>query len=174
MLEKHFTATAYIIEEKRVLLLFHPKHQKWLPPGGHIEPNETPPDCACRETLEETGLEIEIIPQENLWIEAWNATSFPRPYLCLLEEIPAHGTHPAHQHMDFIYLARPIGGELFNDVRWFSLPEVLALKDAIEIFAETKKTIQHLLDKSSTFNPLRQAPVGHVRNLGHLAENETP
>jgi 8-oxo-dGTP pyrophosphatase MutT (NUDIX family) len=149
-MEKHFTATAYIIEDEKVLLLLHPKLNKWLPPGGHIELNETPPECACRETLEETGLTIEIIPQENLWIEAWNATSFARPYLCLLEEIPAHGTSSAHQHMDFIYLARPIGGKLLEGVQWFSLNEVEELKDDLDIFGETKKTIQHLFSLSVT------------------------
>jgi 8-oxo-dGTP pyrophosphatase MutT (NUDIX family) len=144
-MEKHFTATAYIIEDKKVLLLLHPKLQKWLPPGGHVEENETPPECACREALEETGLEIEIVPQENLWIEAWNATTFPRPYLCLLENIPPHGSHPAHQHMDFIYVARPVGGELFEEVRWFSLADVEKMEEDIDIFGETKDTIRHLL-----------------------------
>ena len=147
-MEKHFTATVYIIENEKVLLLLHPKHRKWLPPGGHIEPNETPPECACREAFEETGLAIEIIPQENLWVEDWNATSFCRPYLCLLENMPAHGTHPAHQHMDLIYLAKPIGGYLLEGVKWFSLSEVKALKDDVDIFAETKNTIEHLLESN--------------------------
>ncbi|WP_020614840.1 NUDIX hydrolase [Paenibacillus daejeonensis] len=32
----------------------------WTFPGGRIEQSETPEECAIRETLEETGLEIEI------------------------------------------------------------------------------------------------------------------
>ncbi len=143
MLEKHFTATAYIIHEAKVLLIPHPKLGKWLPPGGHVELNETPPECACREALEETGLEIEIIPQENIWVDEWNAKSFERPYLCLLENIPAHGAKPAHQHMDFIYLAKPTGGSLSHDAKWFSLEEVETLTDD-EMFGETKKTLRHL------------------------------
>ncbi len=144
-IEKHFTATAYIIDQGKVLLLMHPKLKKWLPPGGHVELNETPPDCAKREAQEETGLEIELIQQENLWLNFWNASSIERPYLCLLENIPAHGDKPAHQHIDMIYLAKPLRGTLLEGVRWFTLDEVEQLTDEEEIFAETKTTIRHLL-----------------------------
>jgi len=144
-MEKHFTATAYIIDQGKVLLLMHPKLKKWLPPGGHVELNETPPECAKREAQEETGLEIELIQQENLWLNFWNASSFERPYLCLLENIPAHGDKPAHQHIDMIYLAKPLCGNLLEGVRWFSLEEVEQMRDEDEIFTETKTTIRHLL-----------------------------
>ncbi len=142
-----FTVTTYILDPPRVLLLHHPKHGKWLPPGGHLEPGETPPQGAKREVLEETGLEIELVSQENLWLEYWNAKSFQRPYLCLLEEIPRHGTQPAHQHMDLIYVGKVIGGKqiLSESLRWFTLREVLQMVPDEEIFGETMKTIEHLL-----------------------------
>jgi len=146
VLEKHFTATAYIIESGKVLLLHHPKLKKWLPPGGHIELNETPPECAVREAYEETGLEIELIREENLWLDFWNASSIQRPYLCLLENIPAYGDTPAHQHIDSIFLARPVGGTLFPHVKWFSMEEIEVLIDDDEIFGETKITIRHILE----------------------------
>lgn len=145
MMEKHFTATAYIVQDGKVLLIPHPKLKKWLPPGGHLEPNETPPECACREAKEESGLTIQIISQENLWVEFWNATSIERPYLCLLENIPEHNGKPAHQHIDFIYLAKPISGALLEEAKWFSLEDIELLVDDDAIFAETKKTIRHIL-----------------------------
>jgi 8-oxo-dGTP pyrophosphatase MutT (NUDIX family) len=144
-IEKHFTATAYIIDQGKVLLIMHPKLKKWLPPGGHIEANETPPECAKREVKEETGLDIEFILQENLWLDFWNATSIQRPYLCLLENIPAHGDKPPHQHIDMIFLAKPVSGIAHSDARWFSLDEIEQMADDDEIFGETKKTIQHIL-----------------------------
>jgi ADP-ribose pyrophosphatase YjhB (NUDIX family) len=150
-MEKQFTATVYIIEEDKALLLFHPKLKKWLPPGGHLEPNELPPECAKREALEETGLIIELIKNEHIWIDRWNATSFERPWLCLLENIPPHGSQPAHQHVDFIYLGRPIGGFISQDqyvqhaIRWFTLKEILLLEPDRDIFVETQHTLQKIL-----------------------------
>ena len=150
-MQKHFTATVYIIKEGKVLLIHHRKFNKWLPPGGHIDENETPTDAACREAEEETGLKIELISQENIWIEHSNAKSLKRPYMCLLEEIPAHGGKPAHQHIDFIYLGRPIGGKEaachreIGNMGWFTLNEVKALKVDDEIFKETQESIQAIL-----------------------------
>src|SRR6266550_2401906 len=128
-MKKQFTATVYILEENKVLLHFHKKLQKWLPPGGHVEADELPSDCAKREALEETGLHVELIKDENIWVSRWNATSFERPWLCLLENIPPHGTEGPHQHIDFVYLGRPVGGAITNahrsqhDIRWFTLDE---------------------------------------------------
>ncbi len=142
---RQFTATAYIIQEGRVLLLLHPKFSRWLPPGGHLEENETPVEAMHREVMEETGLEVEIIEQENIKVDFWNAKSILRPYLCLLEEFPAYKDKPAHQHIDFIYLTKPkTENPLPNDVKWFTLEEVESLSFE-EIFEETKQTIRHLL-----------------------------
>lgn len=149
-MERHFTATAYIIQKGKVLLLPHPKIKKWLPPGGHLELNETPPECAKREALEETGLEIELIPQENLWVHFSNASSFERPYLCLLENIPAHGDKTAHQHIDMIYIARPVSGISFDHTRWFSLEEIEQLESEVDIFEETKVTLRQILPAFDT------------------------
>jgi 8-oxo-dGTP pyrophosphatase MutT (NUDIX family) len=149
-MKKDFTATVYILDEERVLLIYHHKLQKWLPPGGHIEAGETPPQAARREVLEETGLEIEFLSQENIWIERWNATSFERPYLCLLEEIPAYQNQPAHQHMDMIYVARPnvspSSSLVTEQARWFTIAELESLETDVEIFSETREVIHHLLN----------------------------
>ena len=156
---RHFTATTYLFSSynQTTLLLFHPKIQKWVPPGGHVEANETPPEAARREVLEETGLNMEFIHQENVWVHRWNACSFERPYLCLLENIPAHQNTPAHQHMDFIYLARPTGGTLIESpwIRWLSLEDILLFESDKEIFEETKQVLSHLLGDES---PLISTP----------------
>ncbi|HXF29163.1 MAG TPA: NUDIX domain-containing protein, partial [Chlamydiales bacterium] len=81
-MRRDFTATCYVIEDEKVLLIYHKKHKKWLPPGGHIDPNETPPEAAKREVQEETGLHIEFISQENIQLAARShACQIERPYL---------------------------------------------------------------------------------------------
>lgn len=151
---RQFTATVYIIDKGQVLLIYHRKLKKWLPPGGHLDPNETPPEAARREVREETGLEIEFIQDEHIWIDRSNAKSFERPFLCLLEEIPAHGDHPAHQHMDLVYLARPVGGQETHNaeeteaIRWFSLEELELFKLDIDIYEETLQTIRVIYKRS--------------------------
>jgi len=146
-MEREFTISCYIIQEERVLLLLHPKLSKWLPPGGHLEDNELPTEGVRREVREETGLEIRFIRQENVWISRWNATSFERPYLCQLEEIPPYNGKPAHQHIDLVYLAEPTGGTLHGEdpLRWHTLEMVDALSGDVEIFVETQQTIRQIL-----------------------------
>ncbi len=154
---REFTATVYIIDEEKqkVLLIFHNKMKKWLPAGGHIDPNETPPEAAIREAKEETGLAVELIREENLWIHYPNATSIERPFLCLLEEIPAFGNQPAHQHIDNIFVGRPVGGELVwnpretRAIKWFSRDELQNLTPEEEIFQETLDTIEVILSRAA-------------------------
>jgi len=143
-MRREFTATVYILKEEKVLLIFHKKHKKWLPPGGHLNEGELPFEGAIREAKEETGLDIALIPEENVWIEEY---SIPRPYMCLLENIPGE---PAHQHIDLIFVGRPIGGEErvnsqeTDGMRWFSLREVEKLKS---VYPDTVATIRHLSEK---------------------------
>lgn len=154
-MKREFTATVYILENDKVLLIYHKKLNKWLPPGGHIEENETPPEAAVREAFEETGLHIELNKQENIWIDRWNAKSIERPFMCLLEEIPEHNGIPAHQHMDMIYTGHPVHGDLSENpgetdgIHWFTWEEIVALEDDIEIFNETKSVLKTLIGEKS-------------------------
>lgn len=152
MIKRQFTVTCYLIQDAKVLLLHHRKYRKWVPPGGHLEENETPSEGVMREVLEETGLLIELEKGEELWIEEKKCMSLPRPYLCLLEKIPVYGKEPEHEHIDLIYVGHPIGGQMVESneseqMRWFTLEEVLSLKPEEEIFLDVQKTVEHLLHR---------------------------
>lgn len=45
-------------QSKKVYLGWHIKADDWIPPGGHIEPDETPVEAAIREMKEELAVNI--------------------------------------------------------------------------------------------------------------------
>lgn len=147
---KEFVSSVYILDNQKVLLIFHNKLKKWLPPGGHLEANETPSEAVKREAFEETGLEIGLFLQENVWVQKWNATSLARPYLCLLEDVPPFKDQPAHQHIDFVYLGFPLKGDIKENpeesqgLRWFTLDEIEALERDEDVFAETQEILRKI------------------------------
>ena len=56
----HVTGSGLVLSPDRshVLLIHHRFLERWLQPGGHMEPHEiTPYDTALREVREETGLQ---------------------------------------------------------------------------------------------------------------------
>ena len=154
-MKRDFTATCHVIYDNKVLLIYHKKFKKWLPPGGHMEENETPAEAAKREVFEETGLHVELVSQDTITISRWNAKSIERPYLCLLEEIPAYGETPAHQHIDFIFLSYPVGSiktahcDEVDDICWFTLEEIQKLRSDVDIFTDTQEIIHHILTNNS-------------------------
>ena len=131
---RHFTATGFVVRDGCAALHWHPKVKAWLPPGGHIEPNEDPVQAVKRETLEETGIEVEVAASApKIGVE------YPRqvapPYAIMVEDIhdPIEGFH---QHIDMIYFCRPKSGAesaaLPDGWRWVSR-ESLAERRALTL-----------------------------------------
>ena len=53
-------ATVFVLDERdRLLLLKRVDNESWGPPGGAVEPGEVVEEAVVRETLEETGLELQ-------------------------------------------------------------------------------------------------------------------
>lgn len=148
-MNRQFTATVYIFHDKKVLLHKHLKLNKWLPPGGHLEENETPPEAAVREVKEETGLDIIFLEQENLQIEAYNAMSILRPFLCLLEHFPENKKEAAHQHIDSIYLATVADltqlEQIPSEFQWLTLEEVQNFND--DVFPDCTKLLELVMNE---------------------------
>ena len=89
------------MEQGRVLLHWHRKLARWLPPGGHIEPNELPDEAAIREVAEETGQAIRLLGERGVdLVDPDLPRQLVRPVGIQLEDIG-----PGHQHIDLIYFA---------------------------------------------------------------------
>jgi len=126
--ERHHTATAYVVSDGRTLLLWHQKLKMWLPPGGHLEPNEDPVEGALREALEESGLEVAVIPPPDLLVVD-DPPVLPPPAVILIEDI-VRPDQPFHQHIDHVYYTRALTPVDFSAAiphgpsRWFTAEEL--------------------------------------------------
>ncbi len=92
----HITASGLVINDDKVLLIFHPYIKQWMQPGGHIDEGERPVEAAIREVFEETGVVCEPL-NENL-----------DPIDIDLHEIPANSkkSEGKHLHIDLLFLLR--------------------------------------------------------------------
>ena len=117
---RDFTVAVFVVHHDHVLLHPHRKLGIWLPPGGHIEPNELPDEAALREVEEESGLVVELVGGYGVEVHAPDAPKqLVRPAGIQLEDIT-----PGHQHIDLVYYARPLNARpeelpsLTDDMRW--------------------------------------------------------
>ena len=180
-MHRHFTATAFVIDShNRTLLLWHKRLSRWMPPGGHIDENETPEETAKRECKEETGLDVEIVGdlQEDIFqSHTKEGCLLKKPFTFLLENIPPCPERGElfHQHMDFVYLARPINEQQIltlahdegTELRWFTMEEVEELDEKTDIFANVKRYTLSILHTSITTAPcssLREPVAAHRRD----------
>ena len=102
-MKRHFTATGFVVQGNRTLLHWHKRLQQWMPPGGHVEPDEDPVQAVLREIREETGATAEIIPSVPV-LPFTDPGQLQPPYTVLVEDIPEPGD--THQHIDLIYFCR--------------------------------------------------------------------
>jgi len=110
---------AVIVQGDRVLLIRRgqaPLLGEWSLPGGVLECGETLHDATVRETLEETGLETEVVDMLGVYERVVRAEDGRVRYHFVL--------------IDF--LCRPSGGDLkagsdAADVKWFAHEELPAL-----------------------------------------------
>lgn len=99
--EYDFIITVFIVCDGRVLFVNHPRYDKWVPIGGHIELNEDPDEALFREIAEETQLEVEILSTKpNVDVEADNK------FLIIPNYMGVYSANPPHRHISLTYFAR--------------------------------------------------------------------
>jgi ADP-ribose pyrophosphatase YjhB (NUDIX family) len=133
---RDFTVATFVVHGERILLLWHRKLQMWLPPGGHIEPNELPDDAAIREVAEEAGIGVRLVGERGVPVD--QPRQLVRPAGIQLERIG-----PGHEHIDLIYFARPIDRTAFaptgnhesEKIGWFTRLEMVSQGVTEEVLA---------------------------------------
>ena len=139
-ISRDWAATTFVVREGKTLLLHHRKLNMWLPPGGHIDPHELPDVAALREVEEETGLNVALLDAGEP-IGAVRRLAQP---LCILLETIA----PDHEHIDLIYVARVLAGEVqhaqreVQSWRWYTADEL----DAPEVAEDVRQLARRAIE----------------------------
>jgi len=114
----HVTGSAIVVGRRGTVLHLHKRLHRWMQPGGHLDPGESPQGAALRETVEETGLPVRH-PRDG-----------PR-----MVHLDVHPAVRGHVHLDLRYLLEapdedptPQAGES-REVRWFGWDEAIAAAD---------------------------------------------
>src|SRR3954465_14462282 len=104
-------STVVIDAEGRILLQRRRDNDMWALPGGKMELGESLGDCARRETLEETGLEIELTGIVGIYSDPKHVFSYD--------------DGEVRQEFSICFSARRVGGQLIPS---HQAPEVAFFK----------------------------------------------
>lgn len=133
-----FSACVYVRYERSILLLHHRRLGLWVPPGGSIEPNETPLDAVQRELFEETGL-IAHFPTDRGFLSAGKI-----PGLVKYEEL--HDDPHKGVRMNFVFIANAQSSEIKISDEALSYRWVGRHCDGIERVPDNvRKNVQNLI-----------------------------
>lgn len=128
----HLTAGAIVVDRhsRAILQLLHLKLERWLFPGGHVEPGDPSlADAALRELVEEAGA---------IGKSASLAAAYPVDVD--IHPIPARpdGSEPEHLHFDFrfLFVSRSDDVELaeaeVDDYRWAPCEQLGRVGERVE------------------------------------------
>lgn len=130
--DEHFTASGFVTDGTRLLLVFHAGMRRWLQPGGHIEPFDADPeDAARREVAEETGLSgLELLGEGVLDVDVH----------------PVDHGGARHEHFDLRFLfggvrGVPTPGDGVSAVRWASLDDLEHLGADVSIMRAARRAL---------------------------------
>ena len=118
----HFTASAFVLapDADALLLILHAKLDRWLQPGGHVDPDDRDLLAAARrEVAEEAGLTELALAHEGVFDVD-------------VHVIPARASEPAHEHFDVRFLLRARTREVSaasdaRAARWVPLTEMACM-----------------------------------------------
>lgn len=141
------------------LLVDHKKAQLWLPPGGHVEPNEHPREAVKREAKEELGIEAKFIFEDPVFLTVTNTV----------------GNVACHTDVSLWYLLKgnrheflKFDADEFHQIRWFHQEEIP--------FEHTDPHMKRFIDKISkkltTLNSYNVSATHYAENTADLHPQE--
>jgi 8-oxo-dGTP pyrophosphatase MutT (NUDIX family) len=150
---KHFTTSIFIINNLdrnfKILLIHHKKFDRWMVPGGHIEPFENQIEATIRETKEETGLDIKLFSFLHKKNEVNDSEWLLPPEYFFQQLIPSTPKEETHYHLDFAYLAFSnnldftLNSHETKDIKWVDLDDILNYN----LFDGTRVIIKNIINK---------------------------
>lgn len=131
----HITASAIALGRAgHVGLIYHSKLERWLQPGGHVEPSDDAlVNAAARELVEETSLRADIALGQLLDVDA--------------HIIPTWKDDPEHVHFDLRFLFPRLEGTpvAASDAKRFRWIEPAAILSAPDVDHGLKRAIEKVL-----------------------------
>lgn len=98
-----------------VLLVHHRKAGLWLPPGGHVDPDETPLQTAQREITEELGHDLPLLHPQPIMATRSTTVGAPPQH----EDVTLWYAFQGSRDHDYDWDARE-----FHDVKWFAIDDL--------------------------------------------------
>lgn len=138
--KKHFTVTGYTTNraKSKMLLIYHKGLNKWLPPGGHVEQNESPDLAVLREIREETGLHKTVsFAHTGIDLQTRDITDvqIPAPIAMAYQIIPKSRKDIEHVHLDMTYALEASEREPMcsedsgvDNVNWINIEDIVNKK----------------------------------------------
>lgn len=132
-----FVISVYIVHDGKVLLVHHPRYDKWIPMGGHIELDEDPEEALFREIQEETGLKVEILATKP------DVKQSDTKFVYAPRFIDVHDANTPHKHIALVYFAKAKTNEHIlsaehSEINWLSIGDLnkpeYALSNSVKFY----------------------------------------
>ena len=108
---KHLTSSVFVFRRFtdgwRTGLIRHPRFNRMMIPGGHVEPEESSAEAALREVAEETGLAVTLVsPPAAPVPHGYRGRRVALPWWIAEYQVkPDNHLDVAHVHVDHLYVA---------------------------------------------------------------------
>lgn len=129
---KHLVSYFVILDkiQKKILLVDHKKSGLWLPPGGHVEPNESPKKTVERECEEELGIKAVFWDSSPLFLTSTVTVGATAGHIDVSLWYVLKGKSTQKMYFD---------QDEFHQIQWYSLDEIPFEKSDPHMFRFVQK-----------------------------------